>query len=314
MRPPVLAAWGAGVDSTAMIIELVERGDAPDVVLMADTGSERPETDAFVPLFRRWMDDHRIPNEVVRYAAKRFKHWPPYFTLLENLLTNGTLPSISFGRHSCSQKWKIAPQDQWTEAWQPALDAWARGQKVVKLIGYDCSLADNRRYAQREGYFNDRYEFRCPLREWGWDRDACIARIRAAGLPVPVKSSCFFCAAMKPHEVRTLPPAYLRLIVLVEARAASRLRNVDGLWRKPIKGRGAGEARPGSMTEFIRAERLLHPSDVDRIIAEGPAELVAFQEAAARIGLEGREPIGDWIARFNAGVEHPRPECPAVFP
>lgn len=48
-RSPVLAAWGAGVNSTAMIIELVARAEPPDAVLMADTGSERPETDRFVP-------------------------------------------------------------------------------------------------------------------------------------------------------------------------------------------------------------------------------------------------------------------------
>lgn len=174
---------------------------------------------------------------------------------------------------------------------------------MVKLIGYDCSPADNRRYAERKGYVDPRYEFRCPLRDWGWDRDACIARIRAEGLPIPVKSSCFFCAAMKPHEVRTLPAGYLRLIVLIEARAAPRLRTIDGLWRKPIKGRGAGEARPGSMTEFIRAEHLLDPEEVDRIIAEAPGDLLAFQQAAARVALEHREPIGDWIARFNAGLD-----------
>lgn len=101
-RAPVIAAHGAGVNSTAMIIEMEARGDPIDMVLMADHRSERPETDDFVPLFRAWMDDHGIPNEVVRYEPKRFKHWPPYYSLLENLLTNGTLPSISFGRHSCS--------------------------------------------------------------------------------------------------------------------------------------------------------------------------------------------------------------------
>lgn len=101
-RPPMLAAWGGGLDSTAMIVELVKRGQPPDAVLMADTGSERPETDAFVPLFREWMDRRGVENHIVRYEPKRFRHWPPYHSLLENLLTNGTLPSISFGRHSCS--------------------------------------------------------------------------------------------------------------------------------------------------------------------------------------------------------------------
>lgn len=295
---PVLAAWGGGVNSTAMIIELVARGEPPDAALLAEM-PERPETLEYIPMFRRWMDEHGVPNETVRYTPKRFKHWPPYFDLLENLLTNGTLPSISFGRHSCSQKWKIAPQDRWTEQWPPARAAWARGDPVVKLIGYDCSPADNRRYAHREGHVDPRYLFRYPLREWGWTREDCIARIRAAGLPVPVKSSCFFCAAMKPQEVRTLPPAYLRLIILVEARAAPRLQTIDGLWRKPIKGRGTSEPRPGSMTEFIRAERLLEPADIDRIIADAPADLVSFQQAAAQIVVEHRAPLRSWLDRFH---------------
>lgn len=298
---PVIAAWGAGVDSTAMIIELTARGQPPDVVLMADTGSERPETDIYVPIFRAWLDRHRIENHMVRYAPKRFKHWPPYASLLENLLTNGTLPSISFGRHSCSQKWKIAPQDQWTEAWPPARAAWARGDRVTKLIGYDCSPADTRRYAQREGYDDPKYAFRYPLREWGWTRRDCAARIREEGLPIPVKSSCFFCAAMKPDEVRSLPRDYLRLIVLIEARAAPRLRSVDGLWRTAVKGRGSAEARPGSMTLFIRDEALLDAHEIDGIIESAPAELLLFQDAAAQLDVADREPMRNWLARFTAG-------------
>ena len=30
-----------------------------------------------------WMAQRGIPYEVVRYVPKRFKHWPPYFSLLE---------------------------------------------------------------------------------------------------------------------------------------------------------------------------------------------------------------------------------------
>lgn len=41
LRPPVIAAWGAGRNSTAMLIELIERGETIDVVLFADTRSER---------------------------------------------------------------------------------------------------------------------------------------------------------------------------------------------------------------------------------------------------------------------------------
>ena len=43
-RPPVVAAWGAGVDSTAMIVEMAENGEPIDMVLFADPGSEKAGT------------------------------------------------------------------------------------------------------------------------------------------------------------------------------------------------------------------------------------------------------------------------------
>lgn len=294
---PVVAAWGMGVDSTAMIIEWVSRGLPLSVVLTADTGTEREETYAFAPIFRRWLDRHHIPHHVVRYVPRRFKHWPPYFSLLENCLTNATLPSISFGRHSCSQKWKIQPQDQWVSEWGPAQAVWACGDKVVKLIGYDSSPADSRRYAHREGHVSDLYDYLYPLREWGWDRDACIDRIRQAGLPVPIKSACWLCAAQKTTELETLPAWCLRLIVLVEARAAPRLRTVEGLWRSSTR------MRPGSMTQFIRQRGLLPSSEIDEIIGGAPIELIDFQRVAADIPLAERPTIREWINRFNEGVD-----------
>lgn len=293
---PVIAAWGMGVDSTAMIIEWVTRGLPLSLVLTADTGIEREETYAFLPLFQQWMDARRIEHHIVRYVPKHFKHWPPYFTLLENCLTNATLPSISFGRHSCSQKWKIQPQDQWVARWPSARTIWEQGGKVVKLIGYDASPADSRRYAHREGHVCDRYDYRYPLREWGWDRARCAERIRAEGLPVPFKSACWLCAAQKVDELRSLPCWSLRLIVLVEARAASRLRSVEGLWRSSTA------SRPGSMTAYIRSEGLLDPGEIDAIIAGAPVDLVDFQQAAAHVPIDLRPTMRNWIDRFNAGV------------
>lgn len=52
-RPPVVLAYGIGVDSTAMLIELVARGETPDLVLTADTGSEKPATYDYLDIIRR---------------------------------------------------------------------------------------------------------------------------------------------------------------------------------------------------------------------------------------------------------------------
>ena len=89
--------------------------------------------------------------------------------------------------------------------WRPAQDCWSRGGKVVKLIGYDASPADSRRYAHREGHVSERFDYRYPLREWGWDRARCARRIREEVLPVPIKSACWLlCLQMVSRLTATL--------------------------------------------------------------------------------------------------------------
>ena len=114
-------------------------------------------------------------------------------------------------------------------------DAWIAGQKVVKLIGFDAT-EDHR--AQGGGgtfstngmgqniaadpelpHFRDRYDVVYPLREWGMNRDACLKEIADAGLPVPPKSVCVFCPAMRQIEIiqlRETNPDLYRLSMAME--------------------------------------------------------------------------------------------------
>ncbi|WP_253183416.1 hypothetical protein [Sphingobium phenoxybenzoativorans] len=193
----------------------------------------------------------------------------------------------------------MAPQEAWTAGWEPARRCWDGVGRVTKLIGYDASARDTQRYRHALGCEDPRYHYRYPLREWGWDRARCAARIAAAGLPVPPKSSCFFCGAMKPDEVMDLSVDELRVIVLMEARARPRLRNVQGLWRKPVLGCRGAKLRPGSMTEFIRERGLLSPSEIDRIVEIAPDELLDFQAAQAALPVEKRTRMGDWLYDFQ---------------
>jgi hypothetical protein len=287
---PVLAAWGAGVDSTAMLIEMVENGERVDHVLFADTGSEKPETYLFIPIFVTWLRTRGVPVSIVRYKpTKKLKHFPGYSSLDENCITNTTLPSISFGMKGCSQKWKIEPQNKWTRNWEPARKAWAAGKKVVKLIGYDCSAKDIRRYAHREtGDAQDKlYSYRYPLREWGWDRDSCAERILQAGLPVPPKSACYMCLSTQPAELHDMQPHLLRRIVLIEAQAERRNEKVDGLWRHGIKGCRGAVQRPGSMTEYIEQTGLLPQEEIDHIASIAPDVCGSWRELfdAANAGM-----------------------------
>jgi 3'-phosphoadenosine 5'-phosphosulfate sulfotransferase (PAPS reductase)/FAD synthetase len=248
---PFCVAYGMGVDSTAMLVELVRRvraGEAwarPDVITFADTGGELPETYAYESAIQAYLAAAGFPPVVVvRNVPKRFKY-APYSTLEGNCLVNKTLPSLAFGRKACSLKWKRAPQDKYRASVPMIQAAWKAGLRAVLAIGYDAGPKDIRRSELAD---DKRYDYVYPLREWGWDRARCEAEIAAEGLPVPPKSACFFCPARKPEELVEIVnkhPDLADRIIQIETVAKPNNRKVEGLWRRKTK------TRPGSMTEFI---------------------------------------------------------------
>lgn len=295
-RAPLVVAYGLGLDSTAMLVGMVNRGIRPDAILFADVGGEKDETYAFLPIMNAYLERNGFPTVVtVRYVAQNFKHYPPYYTLEQNCLTNGTLPSEAFGFGSCSLKWKAAPQKKWLQQWQPAIDCWAAGGKVLRAVGFDDSIGDTKRKCAAESIVDAAFEYWYPLQDWKWDRAECARQVAAAGLPVPEKSSCFFCPNMSKEEVIALPADKLRRIVLMEARAKPRLLKIDGLWRKGVKGkRDPSKKRPGRITDFIIDLKLLPAADVARIENEAPMELIDRAESFAN-GLE----IDGWDEVFG---------------
>jgi len=319
LRQPLVVAYGLGVDSTALLVEFFKRGIRPDAILFSDTGSEKKSTYDYLPVINNWLRSVGFPEvTVVRYQPKNFKNWPPYATLGENCLTNGTLPGLAFGYRSCSIKWKIVPQNQWTERWLPAVDCWRSGGKVLKAIGYDASPKDLKRYAHAKDIEDPRYQYWYPLIDWGMDREACKQSIRSEGLPVPPKSACVFCPATQPQELQAHRKEYLRLIVLMEARAKPRLQGCmdqqeldadyqrrhaewsrkmaaakgDGLDklrkaepRPRAEGTGcaglwrsATKQKPAMMTDYIRSEGLLTASEIEHIQQHVSKEIVQNQQ------------------------------------
>ena len=175
--------------------------------------------------------------------------------------------------------------NKFRNSWPPAIEAWAAGRKVTVAIGYDAGPKDSRRSDLQE---DAKYTYWYPLREWGWDREECMRRIRLAGLPVPPKSSCFFCPAMKPIEVVHLahetPDLFLRALQIEEnARERGGLKKIEGLWRKSTKGKKAGtEARPGSWVEFAINQKLAERTpDGLRLLPLDPATKPTLPEEHA---------------------------------
>lgn len=212
MRAPVVASMGLGTNSVAMVIELVNRCEPIDLILFSDTGGERPETYAYRDTLNKWlMKNGRMPIETICLAGP---------TLEDDCLKKGTMPSVAFGFKTCSQRWKIEPQEKRLNGWPMAREAWKNGVKVTKLIGFDAGEPQRAKPFEDEKYVN-----RYPLIEWDADRGACIEIIRKAGLPLPGKSSCFFCPNMKRGEVEELskkdPELYARALTMQDIASAN---------------------------------------------------------------------------------------------
>lgn len=241
-RSPLVVAYGMGVDSTAMLVGLQQRGERPDLILFADTGDEKPETYAYLPVINAWLRKVGFPEVTV---VKNARPLSGDKSLSDSLLRLGTLPALAYGQHQCSLVWKLDPQAKFVKTWAPALEAWAAGLEVVTCIGYDAGPRDSCRQYKAEGKAREGYRNRFPLIEWGWDRQECERQIAAAGLPVPVKSACFHCPASKEHEIvwlhRTHPTIYAKALA-IEAGAQPKIeaRRAEG---KKVSTVGLGRSR-----------------------------------------------------------------------
>jgi hypothetical protein len=252
----IVVCYGAGVDSTAMLLAMHDQGIRPDLITFADTGAEKPETLEQVTKMNTWLASKGWP--LVTTCKKITLDTTPYDDLGGNCSHNETLPSLAFGMKSCSIKWKQGPQDYVLKGCsrgpskRPAHQLWlvaqARGVKLVKLIGYDSSSADIRRSKKVKREDAD-FLYSYPLQDLGWTREDCIKRILEEGLEVPIKSACFFCPASQKWELfwlaGTHPDLFLKSLD-IEYKAMvgkhSRWNEVeclfDSTWEEMVKTPG----------------------------------------------------------------------------
>ena len=216
-----IVSYGAGTNSTAMLVGLHERGERPDLILFADTGGERPETYAHRDTVSDWCESVGFPRVVTVRKGGREE------TLEENCIRMNMLPSIAYGFKSCSHKYKIEAQEKYANNNDQCRATWAAGERVLKMIGYDADETHRAKIPE-----DKKYTYRYPLVEWDWGREECIEAIARAGLPQPGKSACFFCPSSKPQEILQLGrthPELLQRALAMEANAE--LTSVKGLGR-----------------------------------------------------------------------------------
>jgi len=226
-----VVSFGGGTNSTAMILGMYEKGIPIDLILFADTGAEQPHTYQHIENMNKWLAEHDMPQiTIVEYVDCNGDR----LTLEQECLNRKNLPPIAYGWKTCSQKYKASPQDKFCNNYQPRKDCWNKGEKIIKYIGYDAGEENRILNAKTFDLQDKKYDRVYALYDWGWWREDCIEKIKRVGLPLPGKSSCFFCPSMKKPEIRQLAKQYPDLYqraVAIEENAKENLLTVKGLGR-----------------------------------------------------------------------------------
>jgi len=187
------------------------------------------------------------------------------------------------------------PHPIWIEARQ-------RGDRIVKLIGYDCGRADIRRSRNLPASDAD-FDYAYPLQILGWDRAVCIdviTEVLGAHM-VPIKSACFFCPASKIWELYWLAahhPDQLERALALERNALtgrhSRFSEVEfgASWdelvrtadRFPSSSTTVGLGRSFAWNQWARVNRVV---DQNFRVRRGPADRARFLALADQLRDDG---------------------------
>jgi 3'-phosphoadenosine 5'-phosphosulfate sulfotransferase (PAPS reductase)/FAD synthetase len=181
-------SFGAGVNSVAMVIMLVEDGWTGPIVF-ADPGAEEPDTYCYLEYFQR---EYLGPKgmEITRLSPKTHPdlYLPSYrMTLLEKCKVKGIVPLML--NRWCTAEYKRTPLSRWQKA---------HGVETA-LLGI---AWDERRRAKAVVRGGVAVEY--PLVDYEIGRPGCKDIIQSVGLAVPVKSGCWFCPFQSISDWRRL--------------------------------------------------------------------------------------------------------------
>jgi hypothetical protein len=208
----IIVSYGGGTNSTAMLVALKEMGKIPDLITFADTRAEKPITYQHIDYMQGWCAANGFPEITVVINGGAGE------SLEDNCLRRKALPSIAYGFKTCSQRWKLQPQEVFYNNHPMSKAEFKSGNKITRAIGFD---ADE---PHRARDFDDlKFTNWYPLIELDWGRGECIESIKREGIPIPGKSACYFCPSSKVSEVRSLAVTNPNLM----DRAIAMERNAD---------------------------------------------------------------------------------------
>jgi len=167
-----IVSFGAGQNSTAMIIMMKNEGIRIDEIIYAETGNEMPETYVFLEEFKKWCKKNNLTFTEVKSKLG---------TLKDFYMGNKMIPYRMF--RQCTHKFKVIPIDKHIQ------EKYGKKTKINMYMGI--SYEEKHRMEKIRGRKPITYFF--PLVDRKIDRDGCVKIIKKEGLSVPVKSGCYFC-------------------------------------------------------------------------------------------------------------------------
>lgn len=205
---PVYLSFGGGVNSVALMLWLRDQGREFETVY-ADHGCDWPET-------REYVANLRAKGYPITVLETRRNN----LTLLEWCLKYRIMPDLR--QRWCTEEFKVKP---------------IRGYIQQPCTVYLAIAAEEAHRCKPSG--NEDIEHQFPLIEEGIDRAECRHIIEAHGLPVPPKSTCYFCPMQSGKDIvrlRTVHPDLFCKVQQMEQALNERRAGKKPyyLYRKPV--------------------------------------------------------------------------------
>ena len=177
-----IASFGCGVDSVAMVLLKSDY----DEIIFADTGSEMPQTYAYLDYFEK-----KSGLKITKVKSHLGKIFDYYFD-------KRCFPLPTF--RDCTKKFKITPIRQYLR------EKYGKKETFEMNLGIDYSEFHRMRESDVK-YIKNKY----PLVDLKLSREQLIEIIKSKGYEVPVKSGCYFCMFQKPKAWLNLKQTHPRL-------------------------------------------------------------------------------------------------------
>lgn len=179
MKEINIVSFGAGQNSTAMIIMMKNEGIKIDEIIYSETGNEMPKTYIFLKEFKQWCKKNDLKFVTVQSKLGSLKDY---------YVSRNIIPYRMF--RQCTHKFKIIP-----------INDYIKKEYGIKVpINMIMGIASDEKHRSKKIKGRKQFTYKFPLIEKEIDRKGCVDIIKKEGLSIPVKSGCYFCPFQSKKE------------------------------------------------------------------------------------------------------------------